>query len=53
MGRGRRSKVASNKEKAAEEDQEKALSMILNQELIAMRVIATTWPALSTKKEEL
>jgi hypothetical protein len=51
MGRGCRLKVASNKEKAAKEDQEKAL--IENQEFITMRVIATAWPTPSTKEEEL
>jgi hypothetical protein len=30
MGRGRRSRVASNKEKAMDEDQEKALMVIEN-----------------------
>jgi hypothetical protein len=53
MGRGRRSRVASNKEKAANEDQEKALAVIENQEFVSIRAAATAWPAPSTKEEEL
>jgi hypothetical protein len=53
MGRGHRSRVVSNKEKAADKDQENALVVIKNQEFIAMRAAATAWPALSSKEEEL
>jgi hypothetical protein len=53
MGRGRCLRVASNKEKTTDEDQEKALTVIENQEFVAMRAAATAWPAPSTKEEEL
>jgi hypothetical protein len=51
MGRGCRSRVASNKEKTTEEDQDKALMVIENQEFVAMRAATTAWPTPSTKKE--
>jgi hypothetical protein len=51
MGRGRRLRAASNKEKVAEEDQEKTLAVIENQEFVAMRAATTARPAPSTKEE--
>jgi hypothetical protein len=41
-------KAAGNKRKAVEVDHEKALEVIENQEFIAMRTTANSWPALST-----
>jgi hypothetical protein len=41
-------KATGNKRKAIEVDQEKALE---NQGFIAMRTVANSWPALSTKEE--
>lgn len=48
MGRGRSSKLSKSKGKAAEEEQ-----VVENQEFVAMRAATTTWPAPTTKEEEL
>jgi hypothetical protein len=52
MGKGKNSRAASSK-KVIEEDEERVLKVIENKEFLAMRTVASTWPVLTTKEEQL
>ena len=46
-------KKSSSKSQAVFEDEEASISTIDNQEFVAMRAAANSWPAPSTKEEQL